>query len=216
MPISAFLSYSTIDKLAAAKIKQRLERAQIAVFMAHDDTQVSEEWRLRLLKELRSSNLFVCLLTSNYLASAWCMQESGIAIYRRDLVVVPLSIDGTLPPGFMTNVQAIKFNPDESQMSELGAAILRKDFEGGIEFLLIELESSSGFREAEANMRSVLPHVPKMSDFQVARLLSISANTYRIIAANLCISDYLPPLVRKYGHLATPESLATLKKACRI
>ena len=216
MPITAFLSYSTLDRHAAAVLKQHLERAQIGVFMAHEDIQVSEEWRLRLLKELRSNDMFICLLSQNYINSPWCMQESGVAAFRRGLVVVPLRLDETLPPGFLSAVQAIHFDPNDVQLSELGSAIVKVHFQTGVEFLLDELQASSGFRAGEANLQAILPHLQSMSDADKSRLLGIAANTYRVISANLCISDLLPPLVKKYGHLATSEDLATLKKACRL
>jgi hypothetical protein len=216
MTITAFLSYSTLDRHAAAVLKQHLERASIGVFMAHEDIQVSEEWRIRLLKELRSNDIFVCLLSQNYLNSPWCMQESGVAAFRRGLVVVPLRLDKTLPPGFLNAVQAIPFDPNDVQLSELGSAIVRVNFQSGIDFLLNELQASKGFREGEANLQAILPHLQSMSSIDKTRLLSIAANTYRVISANLCISDLLPPIVRKYGHLATADDLAKLKQACRL
>lgn len=216
MTVTAFLSYSTVDRRAAAVLKQHLERAQIEVFMAHEDIQVSEEWRLRLLKELRSNDIFICLLSQNYLNSAWCMQESGVAAFRRGLVVVPLRLDQTLPPGFLSSFQAIPFDPNDVHLSELGSAIVRVEFQTGVDFLLDELQISKGFRDGEANLQAILPHLQGMNNADKARLLSIAANTYRVISANLCVSDLLPPIIKKYGHLATPDDLAKLRKACRL
>ena len=90
MALAAFLSYATADKAAAARLKTELEQGLIATFMAHEDISVSETWRVRLLRELRSSDLFVCLLSVNYLGSHWCMQEAGIAAYRLPKVVILL------------------------------------------------------------------------------------------------------------------------------
>jgi hypothetical protein len=216
MTTKAFISYSTIDRHFAAVLKQHLERAQITAFMAHEDIQVSEEWRLRLLRELRSNDMFICLLSQHYLNSAWCMQESGVAAFRKGLVIVPLRLDDTLPPGFLSSFQATPFDPDDVQLSDLGSAIVRVDFETGVEFLLTELKASKSFRAGESNLQAILPHVERMSEVGKARLLNIAANTYRVSSANLCISDLLPPLVRKYGHLGSPEDLAKLKKACQL
>ena len=216
MVLNAFLSYSTHDRHSAAILKQHLERAQISVFMAHDDIEVSEEWRIRLLKELRSSNIFICLLSQNYQNSIWCMQESGIAAYRKGLVVVPLTLDETMPPGFLSSFQTIRFDPEDVQLFPLGAAMLKADFPAGVEFLLNELRTSKGFRAGESNLKAILPHVPAMDDMQRAKLLMIAAHTHYVISANLCVSDYLPPLVRSYGHLVSPETLEMLRKACRL
>ena len=156
--------------------------------MAHEDIRVSEEWRLRLLKELRSNDIFICLLSRSYLNSTWCMQESGIAAFRRGLVVVPLRLDETLPPGFLSAIQAIPFDPNDVRLSELGSAIVKVDLRAGVDFLLDELQASNGFRAGEANLQAILPHLQDMSDPDKTRLLGIAANTYRVISANLCIS----------------------------
>ncbi len=76
--------------------------------MAHEHIQVSEEWRLRILKELTVCDIFICILSQAYLASPWCVQESGISAIRDGMTIIPLSLDGTIPPGFISNIQATK------------------------------------------------------------------------------------------------------------
>ena len=73
----AFLSYQTGDKLAAGRIGKLFESLSITVFMAHEDIGVSEEWRLQILSELRSADLFVPILSERYFPSVWCTQEIG-------------------------------------------------------------------------------------------------------------------------------------------
>jgi len=107
----AFLSYQTGDKLVAGRVGKLFERLSITVFMAHEDIGVSEEWRLQILKEHGSADLFVPILSECYFPSVWCTQESGIAAFR-DMTMMPLSIDGTIPLGFIGHIQSTKINAD--------------------------------------------------------------------------------------------------------
>jgi len=79
--------------------------------MAHEDVDVSEEWRLKILKEIGITDLFVSLWSKNYYSSWWCIQKSGIASFRKDLTVIPLSTDGSSPQGFASNIQSTKIDP---------------------------------------------------------------------------------------------------------
>src|ERR1051325_3445317 len=102
----AFLSYSTVDRSLAAQVKAVLARAGISVFMAHDDLQVSEEWKARILQELAACDMFVPLLSKAFKASDWAPQELGYIVSRPSVAIVPLSVDGTTPFGFIGHIQS--------------------------------------------------------------------------------------------------------------
>lgn len=48
----AFMSYQTEDRGVAAAVAELLKELSIDSFMAHEDIEVSEEWRLSILKQL--------------------------------------------------------------------------------------------------------------------------------------------------------------------
>ena len=106
MNFYAFISYQTKDKWVAGKLKKILGEYGIDTFLAHEDINVSEEWRVKILEELTKADIFICILSKNFLQSFWCLQESGIAAFRSDLTVIPISIDGTIPVGFIGNIQS--------------------------------------------------------------------------------------------------------------
>ncbi len=58
----------------------------------------------RIFCELESADVFVALLSSNFKRSDWCSQELGIARIRR-VKIVPFSLDGTIPFGFIRHLQ---------------------------------------------------------------------------------------------------------------
>ena len=79
----AFISYSTDDKKHAGAVKVALDEIKIESFLAHDDLHVSEEWKERILKELKKCDIFVPLLSEAFKRSDWCGQETGILVNRR-------------------------------------------------------------------------------------------------------------------------------------
>lgn len=60
--ICAFISYSTKEKAYSADVKRILEEYGVDCFLAHEDLVVSEEWKHRILEELRRCNVFIPLL----------------------------------------------------------------------------------------------------------------------------------------------------------
>ena len=128
MASNAFLSYQTADKASAGRVKAALAKVKISSFLAHEDIAVSEEWRSKILEELAKIDLFICLLSKHYLESAWCVQESGIAVFRPGVAIVPLSLDGTTPPAFMSHLQSVKVKPDDISLDTLLPAFIKHDF----------------------------------------------------------------------------------------
>ncbi len=210
----AFLSYQTADKSVAGQIKSVLAKVRIEAFLAHEDIDVSEEWRLKILEEIGRADMFVCLLSENYVKSHWCIQESGIAAFRSKMTIVPLSLDGTMPTGLVSSFQAIRVDPADITIRDLLPAFLKHDFGVGIDLIIDMIGSSRGYRTAETNFQLILPHIAKMSDPQVQALLERSADNEQVHHASLCARDYLPPLLKSHGHTLKPKTRSYLKQVC--
>lgn len=210
----AFISYQTADKAVAGKVKRLLANAKIEAFLAHEDIEVSLEWRLKILEEIGNANIFICLLSKHYLQSPWCVQESGIAAFREGTTIIPLSLDGTNPTGFVSSFQAVRVQPDKITLRDLLPAFFKHDFDTGVELTIELIGKSGGYRTAEENFQLILPHISKMSNEQVKLLLQRAANNDQVHQASLCASDYLPQLLKSHGRLLTPETRSLLKKIC--
>jgi hypothetical protein len=90
----------------AGQTQTVLGEVGISAFLAHEDLEVSDEWRDCLLRELAQCQLFVPLLSKHYLLSTWAQQESGFIVSRlQEVVVAPLSLDGTRSGGFLSHLQ---------------------------------------------------------------------------------------------------------------
>lgn len=210
----AFLSYQTSDKAIAGKVKRLLATVKIGAFLAHEDIEVSEEWRLKIIEEIGKANIFICLISKNYLKSHWCDQESGIAVFRPEMTVVPLSIDGTNPTGFASSIQAVRVDPNNITLRHLLPAFLKNDFNAGIQIAIEILGRSHTFRSAEENFLFILPHLSRMSDAQIKLLLHRSSTNDQIYDATLCAKDYLPPILKSHGRFLASKMRSFLTRNC--
>ena len=212
--MKAFISYQTNDKIVAGKIKSLLTELGIPGFLAHEDIEVSEEWRLKILEELALADLFICLLSKNYYESIWCIQESGIAAHRKDMRIMPISIDGSIPKGFISHIQSTRIDPERFSIRDLIPIIAKKNEPLAIDLIIEIIGNSGSFRGAEANFQLLLPYTTRMSDAQAIRLLEKSAENGQVHHAGLCAKQYLPPLLERYGHLVSADMLTFLKNIC--
>ena len=182
----AFISYQTDDKAVAGKVKTILSGVGVDSFIAHEDISVSEEWRLKILDEIGKADIFICLLSKSYLQSPWCIQESGIAAFRKGMTIIPFSIDGTIPLGFIGNVQSDKVDPDYIYISHFIPGFMKHNLSFGFDIALNLIKGSRSFRGAEANFQLILPYLSRMTDDQIKRLLDVSAQNDQVHHASLC------------------------------
>ena len=207
----AFLSYQNEDREVAGRIARLLDSIGVASFMAHEDIIVSEEWRLQLLRELAATDLFVAILSQRFFSSVWCTKESGIASFR-ELTIIPLSIDGTVPSGFLGHIQSTRIDPAQPRYEDLFPGIARKDFD----FLIAGIIRLSGasrqpWRHAEANFELILPYINRATRQQIVELLTVSTHNLEVCNAARCIRDYLPPLIKTHGRYMKRKDLRELK-----
>jgi hypothetical protein len=190
-PPNAFISYQTRDKLIAGKIKQILGEYGIDAFLAHEDLTVSDEWQDEILKNIREKSLFICILSKNFLKSSYCLQESGIAIIS-NMTVVPLSIDDTTSPGFMSKYQSKKIDQDNISIHDIMPGLLKNNRIFGINIIIDIIVSSSSYRGAEKNFKLILPFLSDLNSDQVNKLVNAIINNSQIKGAKQCALDYIP------------------------
>lgn len=207
-----FFSFHHQDRHVAGRIRELVAEFGITSFLAHEDIGVSHEWQVRILEELGRAEAFIAILSERYLQSYYCLQESGIAIFR-GLPIIPLAIDNTIPPGFVHHIQGRRIDPENVSEEIVLTGIARWRPEIVIGSLTDRLAESGSYRQAEANFRSLLPFLEIAKQEQIVRVLQVSSDNGQVCYANLCMNEYLPPLVAKYGHLLDENRREKLEKA---
>jgi len=216
----AFISYQTNDKKIAHQIKQLLAQYDIRSFLAHEDIEVSAEWRSEILKEIGKADLFISVLSEHYLKSAWCIQESRIAAFRENMTPIALSIDETVPQGFANNRQSTRLYTTwvdtipNVTIKDLLPGIIRHNPCKGIDIIIDLIGNSGSFRNAEANFELFMPFKEQASDEQIKKLLINSSLNGQVHCANLCTNKFLPPILESHGYLIDKDTYDFLKQRC--
>jgi hypothetical protein len=188
-----------------------LEEVGIETFLAHDDLHVSDEWRGRIIEELKKCDVFVPLLSDNFLKSKWAPQEVGFIISRPEVVIAPLSIDDTTPFGFISHVQS-RHIPDGIITRELLVIPLARRLPRQILPGLIKVAADAGsFRSAEATMHPLVPFFQNFTPEEAQALAEGSVRNGQIWLAHLCKDEYLPELIRVQGANIQPKTLRALR-----
>ena len=207
----AFISYSHADREYGGQAKKVLAEVGIDAFLAHEDLEVSAVWRDRILDELRRCVLFIPLLSADFLSSKWAPQEAGFIISRPDVAIVPLSIDGTTSPGFLSHIQSGRI-PKEGITREFLVEPLARQIPRTILPGLIRTAAEAGsFRNAEATMRPLVPLFHLFTPTEAQALAESSVKNGQIWSAALCRTEYLPEFIRAQGAHISPTTLRALK-----
>jgi len=116
--VEVFLSYSHNDRKLAGKLAAFLKKREIDVFLAHEDIEISKEWRDEILKHLGSCTVLLALLTPSFEESVWTSQEAGYVIGRMEKVV-PLIVGETDIKrfGFLEALQGIPIKEEDPEQS---------------------------------------------------------------------------------------------------
>lgn len=171
--IDAFLSYNSKDRLLARHIKERLEYLGISVFLAHSDIEGGDRWERAIIDKIRGCDVVLALLTPKFRRSKWTDHEAGMGI-GASKHIIPLSVHGTKPYGFIARYQALPLRPKKIVKSckEIVLAMKRKrKLKEKVQNSFIEslVKSGSYF---EANEKSeLLEELGPYSGRQVDRIL---------------------------------------------
>ncbi|MFA4888772.1 MAG: toll/interleukin-1 receptor domain-containing protein [Candidatus Omnitrophota bacterium] len=179
--ISIFVSYSHKDRNIAGQIKESLEYLGFDVFLAHEDIKPSTEWQERILKELRTRDVFLAVLTDEFRGSEWTGQETGIAFAADKLIIaLKVSID---PFGFISKFQALKFNKDivsETSREIIHTIAEKKDITKLINSLIQGFSKSRSYTEANEKVVYLKKLESKFNEDQIMEIIRASFNNSQI------------------------------------
>jgi hypothetical protein len=207
----AFISYSIKDKKYGAAVREALNALNVESFLAHNDLRVSDKWEKKILKEVGRCNVFVPLLSKNFLKSEWCSQETGIIVKRRGVTIFPLLLDGTMPFGFIRHVQGQRVTLEEID-EKLFLRPLAEKFPRYILPQWIErLKKASSFRGAEVLVAPLRPYFRELNIKEANRFAELCASNNQIWQAYQCHDEYLPEFLKIQGKHLKPAIRKRLK-----
>lgn len=209
--VTAFISYSHADREYGGQARRVLAEVGIDAFLAHEDLVTSEEWKQRILDELRHCDLFVPILSKSFLNSLWAPQEAGFIASRPEVVIAPLSIDGTTPFGFFGHLQSGRVLSDGVTREVLVEPLARK-FPRKILPGLIKIAADAGsFRSAEAKLGSLVPFFQLFTKEEAEALAEGAVANGQIWSAGRCRGEYLPEFISVQKHNIAPDTLRALE-----
>ena len=106
-----FVSHASRDRELAGEVFGRLGAAGHDLFFDEDlraGLAVGERWQDRLFERLRWTDAVLCVVTSAYLASAWCSAEVGIAVSRGSRVL-PVLVEAGVRHPLLSGIQHVDY-----------------------------------------------------------------------------------------------------------
>lgn len=107
--ISAFISYSSKQKVIGGKFKSYLENyCGYETFIAHDDIPGSTIWEDEIIQAIENADFFIPLISREFKKSPFTDQETGIAVFLKKKII-PIKLDEINPYGFIEKYQALQY-----------------------------------------------------------------------------------------------------------
>ena len=211
--MKAFISYSTADKKVAGSVKTVLNDIGVEAFLAHEDINVSQVWKERIIGELMDSEIFIPLLSDAFKQSEWAPQEIGLAVAQGDdtVLFIPLSVDMTIPFGFISHIQSIRIPDDGFTIDLFIEPMINKHPHEVIPGLIDRMANARSWRNAEAFMLPLVPHFDRFNVVEVSAFAEASINNGEIWSANECRSTYLPGFIEVHRSNMASEILNALE-----
>ena len=166
---------------------------------------------IQIRDELLRCDLFVPLLSKDFLKSKWALQEVGFIASRSKVMIAPLSIDETIPFGFLSHLQSGHIPGDGVTRELLVEPLVRQFPRTIIPSLIRIIGAARSFRSAEALMGQLVPLFPRFTAQEAQALAEAAIGNGQIWSAAQCRSKYLPDFIRLQGRNLKPVTLRALQ-----
>lgn len=131
--LRAFISYSSVDKHLAGRLKNFLQwYGGYEIFVAHDDLTGGTIFTEEIVNFVIKADLFIPLLSPSFKESDFTNQETGmaVALYKK---IIPVKLKDINPYGFINKYHALPLKaiepqypyPDRDNLREIAIAICK-------------------------------------------------------------------------------------------
>jgi hypothetical protein len=128
-----FVSHANEDTALACELHGWLVEGGHEVFLdrdLRDGIAVGEEWEQRLQERLRWANAMVCVVTSAYVASSWCLAEVSLARSRGSRLL-PVRAEPGIAHVLLKSIQHTELTQDSLMARAAVIEALRRVDEAG-------------------------------------------------------------------------------------
>jgi len=197
--MDAFISYAHANRSWAGAVKEALAEFGFDAFLAHEDLQLSEEWKDRILEELANAKLFAAILSKEFKGSEWCAQEVGYIVSRsKEVLILPLSIDRTTPYGFISHLQCSFLKSRDDALPVITQLMFRRRPKRAIAAQIHRVRKAPSWRDGEAEVKPLVPHFGSFTDEHVTQFAKAAMLNSQVWDASLCKTDYLPQFAKTH------------------
>jgi hypothetical protein len=140
-------------------------------------------------------------LSKNFLDSDYCLQETGIVAGRHGVCIIPLSLDGSIPPGFLKKIQSSKIDPERPKIEDLLPAFIKNDKKLAKRLLIETIKSAPNYRSAESYCQLIKPFLDELSDKEATVLIEACEENGQVYDAVGCAQTFFPLIRQRFKHL---------------
>lgn len=125
VPIHVFISHTTNDKPIARRISKELEETGIVTWLDEKDIIGGQSIPEEITKGLEDCTHFTVIYSNNSKDKPWVKTELNSIIMRRNAnperlpLIIPLLMDGLMPPRLISEIKGIDFDNFNHGISEL-------------------------------------------------------------------------------------------------
>ncbi|TKJ17035.1 hypothetical protein CEE44_00685 [Candidatus Woesearchaeota archaeon B3_Woes] len=227
--LRVFISYSEEDKLIAKGIKDALNHYGVQGFLAHEDIPTGEDWVESIKRGIKQNDIFIAMLSKKYKESDWTDQEVGIAVANEKLII-PVSIDGCMPYGFMMKYQAFKKFKYEKGKHHNGKEFIycygdvfkiikmigqKEEFKENLKDCFISsLKNAGSFRGAEEIMETLVG-LGSFNSVQINQIIINCSLNNQVYQANGC-QPIIRNLIKEYDKKIDEENKEKIKEVMAL
>lgn len=197
--VRVFISHRDAHKVKANELAAALANFGLSCFVAHDTITPNEEWRTEILKGLQSMEVLLAFVTDDF-ESPWTNQEVGFAL-GRSTPIISAQLEKLVPPGFISNNQAVKGRLDQiGELSRKLAPVIYKaigDQDRLVDALIGQLALSPSFHDTSSRFKTLEEHTKSLTDAQIEKLVeafntnSQISNCYYVAKKSTKYVDFL-------------------------
>lgn len=204
--LKVFISYSSEDRFLGRFFKQSFENyVGFSVFLAHEDISPATEWELKIIKELKESDVIIPLITENYRNSEFTDQELGMALAWKK-IILPIKLTNINPYGFIKKFQALKCRNDKysiinAVVSTVLVLIESKEFNKHKEIVIDSVVKAFGQSSSFKMTRTIIEILTKINRFtkkQISSLKEAIKNNYQIYEEYYAVPNFKKILREKH------------------